>query len=52
MAREWALTHHPVGDRAASGKWRDFSLFPRTKKKTMGANSDTDFLNIENYVER
>ena len=52
FAREWALTHHPVGDRSASGKWRDFKLKPSTKKKTMGTNSDTDILNIKNYVER
>ena len=51
MAREWALMHHPVGDRAVSGKWQGFKC-SSTKKKTMGTNSDTDILNIENYVER
>ena len=52
FAREWALTHHPVGNIPASGKWRDFKLKPSTKKNRMGTSSGTDIFNIENYVER
>ena len=52
MAREWAVTHHPVGDNTASRKWKHFKLKPSTKKKKMGTKSDTDILNIKNYVER
>ena len=52
LAREWAFTHLGIGDQPASGKWKNFKLKPSTKKKEMGTNSDTDILNIENYVER
>ena len=52
MAREWAVTHHPVGDNTASRKWKHFKLKPSTKKKKMGTKSDTDIPNIKNYVER
>jgi len=52
MARDWAVTHQPVGDNIASRKWKHFKLRPITKKNRMGTNRDTDILNLENYIER
>mgnify|MGYP001440445634 CR=1 FL=1 len=52
LAREWALTHLPIGKHAASGKWKKFKLNPSTKLKSYGTNTDTHVLNLDNYISR
>ena len=52
LAREWALTHLPIGKHVASGKWKNFKLNPSTKLKSYGTNTDTHVLNLDNYISR
>ena len=51
MAREWALTHLPVGDNIASGEWKNFTLKRGCKKRKTGTKEDTDIFNIKHYLE-
>ena len=52
LAREWALTHLPIGKRIASGKWKHFKLEPSTKLKRYGTNPNTQLLDLEDLITR
>ena len=52
LAREWAFTHLGIGDQPASRKWRNYKFKPSTKLKSYGTNTDTDVLNLDNYISR
>ena len=52
LAREWALTHLPIGKHVASGKWKNFKVNPSTKMKKDGTNTDTHVFDLENYIIR
>ena len=42
LAREWALTHHPVDGRPASHKWKDYKIKASPKLKPHSPKLDTD----------